>query len=91
MNFEYREIDKNPLTKEEVLTLAKQAQLNAVELINPRSRALKTMDVNTEALDEERAAELIAENFRVMHRPLLQKGQELILGFKEEAFSDFLT
>jgi len=41
-------------------------------------------------MDDEQIADLIIENPRILIRPILSDGSNLVLGFKEENYQQFL-
>ena len=84
MEFNYRNILKEPLTEEELFALAAQENIPVTALINKKSKALKNLNVNVSDLSAEEAASLLAKEPRIMHRPLFSNGKSLVLGFKTD-------
>lgn len=83
MEFNYRNILKEPLQAEELNDLAAQAGIPVTELINKKSTALKKLDVDLPELTAEAAIKLLGEQPRIMHRPLFSNGKTLVMGFKK--------
>ncbi len=86
VEYEYRNILKEPPAQDELKELAGLAGLMVKELLNKKSQALKKMEVKVDELDEDGAAELILSNPRIMHRPLLTDGRKIIIGFKGDNY-----
>ncbi|KUG04181.1 hypothetical protein ASZ90_018401 [hydrocarbon metagenome] len=70
--------------------LAKLAQKEIKELVNRRSQAFKKVQADIDKMDDEQIADLIIENPRILIRPILSDGSNLVLGFKEENYQQFL-
>ena len=60
-------------------------------MINSRSTAWRQLKVNLEGLSDEAAARLIAENPRIMWRPVLSDGRIAALGFDKERMKAVLA
>ena len=90
MDYAYRDILKEPLGPEEIEDLASLGEMEVRDLINRRSTVFKKMGVDPETMTSARAGELILENPRVMHRPLLTDGSSLVVGFKPEEMAKLL-
>jgi arsenate reductase/regulatory protein spx len=67
--------------------MASLKDLTVKELLNPGSTVFKKMGLKIEALDDKQAATLINENPRIMRRPLLSNGRDLVIGFDVEEYS----
>lgn len=86
IEFEERDIVKEPLSYDELKDLAKHKGVSVVDLINPRSRNLKQLNVDLNILSEEDALKLLKENPKIMYRPILKDEDDLIIGFKEDNY-----
>lgn len=91
IDFTERDLVKEPLQEEEVHALAEKLQLTAKELINIRSKAFKNLGLGLEEIDDDHAARIIRENGRIMVRPVLERGDRAIKGFKEDIYRNFLS
>ncbi len=60
-----------------------------VELINPKSRNFKEMELDLNKLDEPGAIKALQKNPKIMYRPILTDGERLVAGFKEDEFKSF--
>jgi len=59
------------------------------ELINPKSRNLKEMELDLNKLDEAGALKALQKNPKIMYRPILTDGERIVVGFKEDEFNNF--
>ncbi len=69
--------------------LAKLKNSTVKELINPKSKNLKKMELDLNTIDEASAIRLLQENPKIMYRPILTGGDRITVGFKEEEFRKF--
>lgn len=90
VEYEYRNILKEPPLLEELEKLAEQKGILVNDLLNPRSKALKDKDIDLEKTTALEASQYIMENPRVMYRPLLTNGESLVIGFKPEEIENLL-
>ncbi|MFO7942607.1 MAG: ArsC/Spx/MgsR family protein [Bacillota bacterium] len=84
MEYDYRDILKIPLNVEELGNLAALANLEIRDLVNQKRDGFREMDVDPETMTSELAGKLILENPRIMHRPLLTDGIDIVVGFEPE-------
>lgn len=84
MQYEYRNILKEPPAFEELQTLASMAGMEVAQLLNPKSKGFKDKGLKLENISSPETGEIIAENPRIMYRPLLTDGEKLVVGFKPE-------
>lgn len=59
-------------------------------MLNPRSKALKNSGLDPAKASSREAAELITKNPRVLYRPLLTEGKNLVIGFNPEEMEKLL-
>lgn len=90
MEYEYRDILEEPLSLEEIDNLASLADMETRDLVNVKSPGFKKMDIDPEEVTSQRARELIRENPRVMYRPVLTDGTEIVVGFKPEEMAKII-
>ena len=88
MEFDYRNILKEPLGEEELNALAAQGNIPVTELINKKSKALQKLDVDLSGLSAEAASKLLSQEPRIMHRPLFSDGETLVMGFKADRMKE---
>ena len=89
IEFEYRNLIKNPLSEKEIKNLAHIAGLELADLINKKSQVFKKMAVDLTELGESDIIRLMGENPRIIIRPLLSDGQQLLQGFNEQDYINF--
>ncbi len=90
VEYQYRDILKDPLNPEEVTLLAKLAGLDARGLINPKSTAFKALKTEADSLTSEEAAELISANPKAMFRPIFTNNDQIVIGFNVEEADSLL-
>ena len=90
MDFEYRNLIKNPLSVKEIKKLAQLAGLELSGLINKKSQVFKKMAVNLTELDNKGVVQLIGDNPRIIVRPILTVGNNILFGFKEQDYLDLI-
>ena len=81
MDFEERDFFKDRLSEAEVQELAKIKSLS--NLFSWRSPSFKTLGLDQGSLSSEDLVRLMIEEPRLMRRPLIKVGQELIIGGNE--------
>lgn len=91
IDFDYRDLLKEPLSDSELTALAVKANLEVWGLINPRSTVFKKLSRSREELTKDEALAIIKEKPRMLFRPILEKGSHLVLGFKEEQFKTIVS
>lgn len=90
IDFEYRNLIKNPLFEEEIQGLAKLAGMELSGLINKKSQVFKKLAVTLTDLDDKGIIKLIEDNPRIIVRPILTGDNSIIFGFKEQEYLDFI-
>ena len=86
VKYEYRDILKEPLSGGELAELAAGAGIKVADLVNPKSAGFKKLGLEPESIDDTRAAELISEYPKIMRRPLLYDGENVVVGFNEDQY-----
>jgi arsenate reductase-like glutaredoxin family protein len=61
--------------------------LELADLINKKSQAFKKMAVDLTELDESGIIRLMGDNPRIIIRPLLSDGQQILQGFNEQDYT----
>ncbi len=90
MEYEYRNILKEPPSFEELQKLASMGGMEVVHLLNPKSKGFKDKGLKLENISSTEAGEIISENPRIMCRPLLTDGEKLVVDFKPEEMEKLL-
>jgi len=70
------------------MQLAELNQSTIMELINTKGPAFKKTGLKAGQLDVQQSLELLAGNPRLLKRPVLVKGRQVLTGFKEAEYSD---
>lgn len=87
----YRDILKNPLTADEICSLANSAGMSVLSLVNSRSQSFKDLRIDEASLTESEAADLMSRHPKTMKRPLLADGKRLVVGFDRQAMEKLLA
>jgi len=90
VDYQYRNILKEPPNIEELEELASLGGMEVSELLNPKSKAFKNTGADLEKITSQEAGNIIFENSRAMHRPLFTDGKALVVGFKPEEMEKLL-
>ena len=89
VEYDYRNIVKEPLTAEELTQLAELANRPVIEIVNTRSPSYRRLkEKPTEA---QQAIDLIRGNPKVMIRPALATAKGATFGFDKDAFQELVT
>ena len=81
MTYAYRDLEKQPLTGSEIASLAVRAGLSTREILNARRPAFRSLKVPAASVDDRTALDLILSNPRLMIRPVLSRGQQVVFGY----------
>jgi arsenate reductase-like glutaredoxin family protein len=84
-----RDYAKAPFTADELREVF--AGHDPRQFLNPKSPAFKATGLNVQSLSAEQAIKLMAEDARVIKRPLTVVGKRLIAGFDKEALRKALA
>lgn len=90
MDFEYRDLLKQPPDLKELRTIAGIAGVELTDLVNTKSQAYKKLQPDLTVLDDEGIAALITGEPRLLKRPLLLQGKNFLSGFKEKEYEELL-
>ena len=82
VEFEEREINKSPMSASELDALI--GKRNYVEFLNSRNELYREKKMKEKPPTREQALKLMAGEPNLMRRPILVKGNEILLGFDEE-------
>ena len=82
--FEEREINKSPMSASELDALI--GKRNYVEFLNSRNELYREKKMKEKPPTREQALKLMAGEPNLMKRPILVKGNEILLGFDEKAW-----
>lgn len=84
-------VEENP-TKEELLNWMNISGLEVKKFFNTSGKLYKEMNLKDKVKDmnKEEAAELLSTNGMLVKRPILIKENEILIGFKEDLYNEFL-
>ena len=83
-SFDEREINKSPLTEEELDALI--GKRNYLEFLNSRNELYRERKMKEKPPTREQALKLMAAEPNLMKRPILVLGKEIVLGFDEKEY-----
>ena len=90
-NFEEedRDIVKSTPTKEELISFIDKSGLEPKKFFNTSGKVYKEMELKDKVKDmsKEEVAELLSTNGMLIKRPILVNGDKVLVGFKEEDYS----
>lgn len=88
IEFEDRNIVENNPTKEELLEWIDKSGLEFKKFFNTSGKLYKEMNLKdkVKGFTKEEAAELLSTNGMLVKRPILIKGDTVLVGFKEEEY-----
>ncbi|MFQ5552953.1 MAG: arsenate reductase family protein [Thermoplasmata archaeon] len=82
--FEPVELFDAALTPEELRSLLQMLSISAQELLRPRDRLYRELELKARDLPEEELIRLMAENPGLIKRPILVRGEQAVLGIRPE-------
>lgn len=89
VEYEFIDIKKDPLTRDELKELEFKVGLDV--LINKRGRKWRDLGLAKKDLSDEELFEQLLEHQVMIKRPVLIKGESVLVGYDEESFEAFLT
>jgi arsenate reductase (glutaredoxin) len=85
---EEREINARPLTADELSALI--GKRNHEDFLNTRNELYRERNMKANPPGRAEALKLMAENPNLLKRPILIKGDRVLLGFDEKAWKELL-
>ncbi|HBD42579.1 MAG: hypothetical protein DBW78_01380 [Rhodothermaeota bacterium MED-G64] len=85
--FQFIDLKKAPLSREELLELSQKVGLDA--LINRRGTTWRKLELADKNLSEAEMLDVLLENQSMILRPVLVRGDSVMIGYDEEAFEGF--
>ena len=80
ISYEVVEYLKNPLTREDVLSLSKKLNKKPIEFIRKNELDYKNNVLDKDILNDVEMAEFIAAYPKIMERPIVLKGEKAAIG-----------
>lgn len=87
--YTFRDVKKNPLDDEELLDIVNKLSVESV--INKKGTTWRKLDVSDKNLSDQELFELLLENQSMIKRPVLLLDDAVMIGFDEEAITEFLA
>jgi len=90
IQFNYRNIAKEPPQEEELQKIAQLEGLSLKQLVNTKGLTFRKLKPDLAALDDSGVIKLIQENPSIMIRPVLMDDNGLVIGFSEDKYGEFI-
>jgi len=91
VTYQERHLFKNPPSAEELLEMIKKTSNGLDEILSTRSQLFKNLDVDINELTVRELLEMLSEEPRLLKRPILTDGENLIIGYNKEAMENLLS
>jgi len=88
VEFEFIDLKKEPLTIDEIKELEYKVGLDV--LVNKRGTTYRNLGLKDKELSNAKMIEVLKENQSMIKRPVLVKGEAVLVGYDEEAFKNFV-
>ena len=85
---EYRDLDKERLSEAELDKLIGNRDYR--EFLNPRNELYRTRNMKNNPPPRSQAIKFMSKNPNLIRRPIVIKGNKMILGYDEDAFGKLL-
>ncbi|HLR02862.1 MAG TPA: transcriptional regulator Spx [Virgibacillus sp.] len=85
-----RNIDRKPLTDQELQTILQKTENGTEEIISTRSTDFRNLGIDLETLSLTALMELIHEKPKLLKRPIIMDEKRLQVGFQEDDIRQFL-
>ena len=86
-----RNIEKQPLTKAEILDLLSKSINGTADLISTRSRDTKALQLTSETITINQLVEAIQKSPHVLKNPIICDESKLVTGFDQEKMGIFIS
>jgi Spx/MgsR family transcriptional regulator len=88
IDYTFYDLKKEPLTKEELQEFVHRIGLDV--LVNKRGMTWRNLELKDKDLSDNELFDLLLENQTMIKRPVLIKGEAILVGYDEEAFEVFV-
>lgn len=88
--YKEQNLAKEPLTKEEILTILKKTESGIESIVSSKNRYAKALECNLDDLSVSQVIDIIQENPRILKSPILIDEKRLQVGYKEDDIRAFL-
>ncbi|AMA72556.1 MULTISPECIES: Spx/MgsR family RNA polymerase-binding regulatory protein [Aneurinibacillus] len=89
--YDERHLFKNPPSVEELLEIIKMTNNGTDDILSTRSRKFKELDKNIEEMTVSELLEMVSEEPRLLRRPIIFDGENLIIGYNRNAMQELLA
>lgn len=91
VSFEERHLIKNPPSTFELLEIIKKTSNGLDEILSTRSQMFKNLEIDIENLKLSELLEILSNEPRLLKRPILIDGQNLVVGFNKPALEQYFA
>jgi regulatory protein spx len=91
VDYDERHLFKNPPSVEELLEIIKMTNNGTDDILSTRSRKFKELDKDIEDMTVSELLEMVSEEPRLLRRPIIFDGENLIIGYNRTAMQDLLA
>ncbi|UFJ41897.1 Spx/MgsR family RNA polymerase-binding regulatory protein [Brevibacillus humidisoli] len=91
VEYEERHLFRNPPSVEELLDIVKKTNNGMDEILSTRSQRFKQLEIDINELTVSELLELLSEEPRLLKRPILTNGENLIIGYNQTAMKELLA
>lgn len=91
ISYEERHLFRNPPSTDELMDIMKKTTTGADEILSRRSQTFKNLDVDINDMTVSELLDLLSEDPRLLKRPILTDGENVIIGFNSSAMKNFLS
>ena len=88
--YKEQNLGKEPLTKEEILTILSKTENGVESIVSKINRYAKALNCDIDELSVSEVIDLIQENPRILKSPILIDDKRLQVGYKEDDIRAFL-
>lgn len=88
IDYEFIDVKKEPLTGEELQSFVNQIGLDV--LVNRRGMKYRQLGLKDRNLSDRELFDVLLENQTMIKRPVLVKGQAILVGYDEDSFESFV-
>jgi len=88
IEYEFVDLKKEPLTRDELQSFVNQIGLDV--LINRRGMKWRQLGLKDKNLNEDELFDQLLEHQVMIKRPVLVKGEAILVGYDEDAFEAFV-
>jgi len=91
VEYEERHLFRNPPSVEELMEIVKKTHNGIDEILSTRSQRFKQLEIDINELTVSELLELLSEDPRLLKRPILTDGENLIVGYNQSAMKELLA